>query len=141
MRAYFSQFGIVTRLRLSRNKKTGHSKHYAFIEFESEEVAEIVAETMDNYLLYGHILKCKVVPASQQHEKMWVGANRKYRVVPWAKINRLRHNRVKTGEQLERQRNRLLQREQKLREKLQDLGIEYDFSGYSGVVAQQQQQE
>jgi hypothetical protein len=26
---YFSQFGDVTRLRVSRNKKTGASKHYA----------------------------------------------------------------------------------------------------------------
>lgn len=59
MKAYFGQFGTVSRLRLSRNKKTGASKHYAFIEFAEEEVAKIVAETMDNYLLYGHILKCK----------------------------------------------------------------------------------
>ena len=33
MRGYFSQFGEVSRLRLSRNKKTGKSKHYAFVEF------------------------------------------------------------------------------------------------------------
>lgn len=131
MREYFSQFGAVTRLRLSRNKKTGHSKHYAFIEFESVEVAEVVAETMDNYLLFGHILKCKFVPEQQQHEKLWVGANRQFRPVPWAKINRIRHNRPKTEEQSQRQRQRLVGREQKLRSKLKDLGIEYDFAGYS----------
>ena len=58
MKSYFSQFGTVSRLRLSRNKKTGHSKHYAFIEFESRKVAEIVAETMNNYLLFNRLLKC-----------------------------------------------------------------------------------
>ncbi|KAF5015773.1 hypothetical protein F66182_12771, partial [Fusarium sp. NRRL 66182] len=58
MRAYFSQFGEISRLRLSRNRVTGRSKHYAFIEFASSVVAKIVAETMNNYLMYGHILKC-----------------------------------------------------------------------------------
>jgi nucleolar protein 15 len=58
MRAYFGQFGNVTRLRLSRNKKTGKSKHYAFVEFADAEVAKIVAETMHNYLLFGHLLQC-----------------------------------------------------------------------------------
>lgn len=59
LKNYFSQFGQVVRLRLSRNKKTGKSKHYAFIEFENREVADIVVECMDNYLLFGHILKCR----------------------------------------------------------------------------------
>ena len=37
MRSYFGQFGEVTRLRLSRNKKTGKSKHYAYVEFKHPE--------------------------------------------------------------------------------------------------------
>ncbi len=61
MRGYFSQFGEITRLRLSRNKKTGKSKHYAFIEFKHVEVAQVVVDTMDNYLLLGHILKCTLM--------------------------------------------------------------------------------
>ncbi len=32
--AFFSQFGKLTHVRLSRNKKTGHAKHYAFLEFQ-----------------------------------------------------------------------------------------------------------
>ena len=61
MKAYFSQFGNVTRLRLSRSLKTGASKHYAFVEFESTEVADIVAKTMDKYLMFGHIDRKSVV--------------------------------------------------------------------------------
>lgn len=94
MRSYFSQFGDVTRLRLSRNKKTGASKHYAFIEFEHASVAQIVSETMDNYLLHGHILQCKTVPPEQVHPKMWIGANRKYRPIPKGRIERMKHNAV-----------------------------------------------
>ena len=86
MRAYFSQFGPISRLRLSRNRTSGASKHYAFLEFVSGEVAQVVAATMDNYLLFGHILKCKLVPKEQVHEKLWVGANKRFKKVPWSKI-------------------------------------------------------
>ena len=86
MRSYFTQFGPISRLRLSRSRKTGRSKHYAFIEFESEEVAKIVAGTMDNYLMFGHILKCKLVPKENQHEGLWKGANKRFKAVPFNKI-------------------------------------------------------
>lgn len=82
MRLYFSQFGTITKLRLSRNRKTGHSKHFAFIEFESNEVARIVAETMDNYLMYGHILKCKYAPPHSLHPDTFKGANKRFRIKP-----------------------------------------------------------
>ncbi|KAF8626418.1 hypothetical protein AX17_006584 [Amanita inopinata Kibby_2008] len=95
LRGYFSQFGNVTRLRLSRNKKTGKSKHYAFIEFDSSSVAEIVAETMDNYLILGHILQCKVIPKDKVHPQLWIGANRKWRVVPRARVVKAAHNKKK----------------------------------------------
>jgi nucleolar protein 15 len=58
MKSYFSQFGTIESLRLSRSKKTGASKHYAFIKFKSLSVARIVAETMNNYLLSNRLLKC-----------------------------------------------------------------------------------
>lgn len=47
MRSYFSQFGPIRNLRVSRNKKTGKAKHFAFVEFEDASTAEIVAKTMD----------------------------------------------------------------------------------------------
>ncbi|KAI0378293.1 hypothetical protein F5Y04DRAFT_262346 [Hypomontagnella monticulosa] len=86
MRSYFSQFGQIEKLRMSRNKKTGASRHFAFIEFASAAVAEIVAKTMDNYLLFGRILKVKVVPKSQIHEDIWKGSNRRFKKVPWNKM-------------------------------------------------------
>ncbi|KAI0552751.1 RNA-binding domain-containing protein [Xylaria curta] len=86
MREYFTQFGQVNRIRMSRNKATGQSKHFAFIEFAELGVAEIVAKTMDNYLLAGHILKVKMVPKSQIHDKLWVGANKRFKKIPWNKM-------------------------------------------------------
>jgi nucleolar protein 15 len=82
MKKYFSQFGKVTQLRLSRNKKTGASKHYAFVEFQSQEVADIVARTMNNYLLFGHILKVHLIPTDQVHPDLFKGANQRFKVDP-----------------------------------------------------------
>lgn len=82
MKKYFSQFGTVRRLRLSRNKKTGASKHYAFVEFANSEVADIVAKTMHNYLMFGHILQCRVVPQEQVHPELFKGSNERFKVDP-----------------------------------------------------------
>lgn len=82
MKKYFTQFGKVNKLRLSRNKKTGASKHYAFVEFASTEVADIVARTMDNYLMFGHILKCKLIPEEQVHPDLFKGAGQRFKVDP-----------------------------------------------------------
>ncbi|KAF4982135.1 hypothetical protein FZEAL_2195 [Fusarium zealandicum] len=86
MRQYFEQFGPIVALRLSRNKKTGASKHYAFVKFAEAGTAEIVAKTMDNYLLFGHILKCRVMAKDQVHDDMFKGANRRFKKVPWNKM-------------------------------------------------------
>ncbi|KAM3564040.1 hypothetical protein MY1884_000938 [Beauveria asiatica] len=127
MRQYFSQFGPITRLRLSRNKKTGASKHFAFVEFEEQSTAEVVAKTMDNYLLFGHILKCQVVPKARVHDDLFKGANRRFKQVPWNKM---------AGKKLEKPRTESawelkVERENKKRAdkaaKLKALG--YDFEG------------
>ena len=39
--------------------QTGASKGYAFVEFQDHEVAKVVADTMNNYLMYERNLKCK----------------------------------------------------------------------------------
>ena len=80
---------------LNVSNQTGKPKHYAFIEFDSSSVAQIVAETMDNYLLMGHILTCKVIPKDQVHPELWVGANRKWRQVPRDRVARVIHNAVR----------------------------------------------
>ncbi|KAL1742598.1 hypothetical protein HDZ31DRAFT_65828 [Schizophyllum fasciatum] len=127
LKAYFTQFGDVTRLRVSRNKKTGKSKHYAFLEFDSSSVAQIVAETMDNYLLMGHILRCKVIPKDEVHPELWIGANRKYRAIPTVRINKLQHDKSRTEEEKQRVEKRLLKRQRQQQRKLAAAGIDYDM--------------
>jgi len=73
MLKYFSQFGRVTRMRLSRSKKTGGSKGYAYIEFKDESVAKIVAQTMNKYLLFEKTLVCEYIPKEKRHPKLFKG--------------------------------------------------------------------
>ena len=126
MRQYLSQFGPINKLRLSRSKKTGNSKHYAFVEFAEATTAEIVAKTMNNYLLFGHILKCKMIPKEQVHSSLFRGANHRFKKVPWNKM---------AGKELEKPRSeaqweKKVALEQKKRAqkaaKLKEMGYEFD---------------
>lgn len=130
LRAYFSQFGDVERLRVSRNKKTGNSKHYAFIEFSSREVAEIVVDTMNNYLLDGHLLQMAMIPEDEVNPNLWIGAERKFHRVPTDRIERVRRSRARNDKERESVNKKLLAREKARRKRLANLGIEYDFPGY-----------
>jgi nucleolar protein 15 len=78
----------------------------------SQSVAEIVADTMNNYLLMGHLLKCQVgytqsscsvkrytndqlIPQDQVHPKLWEGANKKFRALPRARLEKERQEKVR----------------------------------------------
>ena len=50
---------------------------------------------MDNYLLMGHILKSKFIPKSEVHPELWVGADKKFKKVPMARVSRVSHNKVR----------------------------------------------
>lgn len=128
MRGYFSQFGQVTRLRLSRNKTTGAPKHYGYIEFQHPEVAKIVAETMHNYLLFGHLIQCRLVPDTKLHPELFKGANRKFVKIPWRRMAQNQYN--KRGEKssdlaTELQEN--ARRIERVRQRCVQAGIDYDF--------------
>jgi nucleolar protein 15 len=126
LRAYFGQFGEITRLRVVRNKKTGASRHRAFIEFADAEVADIAARTMDKYLLFGHILTAKIVPPSQVHPDLFKGANRRFKVVPWNKMAGRQLERPLSESQWQAKIAKEEQRRAARAEKLKELGYEYE---------------
>lgn len=101
---------------------------------------------MDNYLLLGHILRCKVIPEDEVHPELWKGANKKWRRVPAARMDRLSHNKVwvlcfrcqfliehvplmqeRTDAEQEKVEKRLLKRQEARKRKIAAAGIDYDF--------------
>jgi nucleolar protein 15 len=67
IKSYFGQFGKVVRVRVARSKKTGEYRGYGFVEFGDKDVAQIAADTMNNYLMFNKVLKCHVIPAERVH--------------------------------------------------------------------------
>lgn len=126
MEAYFGQFGTIKRLRISRNKKTGKSRHFGFIEFESPEVAKIVADTMHNYLLFEHLLQVFVVPSEHVHPRIWKGFNYRYKPLDTIQIERERHDKERTLEEHKKLVDRVMKRDKKRRKKIEAAGIDYE---------------
>jgi len=124
MHSYFSQFGTITRLRLSRNRKTGKSKHFGWVEFTSKDVAEIVADTMDGYLIHPHRMVCKVVEVD---DKVWKGANKVFKTIPWRRINKDKLESKRTKEEWEGLAKKEDERNRKREERIKEMGIDYEF--------------
>jgi len=134
MRNFFSQFGEVTRVRVSRNAKTKRSKGYGFVEFRVPEVADVVAEAFNGYMMFGRTIVAKRIPKEKVHENTFLGSNRPLKDILRPKNNRREEMKAreapKSKEQNDRRITRLVARERRLREKLKESGVEYDFVGY-----------
>lgn len=79
---YFSQFGDIKQAKLARNKYTGNSRHYGFVEFVNKDDAVIAQETMNNYLIMGHLLKVSVLPKGKKIEKLFKYNRKIYQEAP-----------------------------------------------------------
>ena len=97
-------------------------------------MAKIVAETMDNYLMFGHILKCKVVPAGDVHESMWKGADKRFKKVPWNKVEG-RKLEVPVGREVwkKREEKETAKRAEKGKKMLETVGYAFVGTGLKSV--------
>merc|ERR1712080_515922 len=129
MRKFFGQFGTVTNLRLGRSKKRGRSCGFAFVEFKYREVATVVADTMNNYLMFDRILKCSLVPKERTSQAIFRGKIKQSR--PPAKVARMKakriHNAVKCEETVQKRQVRQMERVKKSMSMLKEAGIDYNF--------------
>lgn len=131
---FLNQFGNVIRCRVSRSKKTGRSRGYAFVEFVDHDVAKVVAETMSGYFLLEKRLVCHILPQDQVHELMFAKAKRIATKADIHKKARLEVNKQRSTDALKGITAKLVKREEMKRKKLAALGIDYDFPGYAAGV-------
>ena len=128
MKEFFGQFGTVTNVRLSRSKKTAKSKGYAFLQFQSVEVASIAAEAMDGYHMFGQKLVVKTLKKDDVHPEIFNGANRVFKRIPWREIEAKRHNKERDDEEEKTRGLRARRAAKKRTERIAAAGIEYVFS-------------
>ena len=134
LKKFFTQFGDVSKVRLSRSKKTARSKGYAFLEFGDKEIADIAVKTMKGYLMFGKQIDCHLVDTP--HKDTFKHGNREWNFVPNQLIFRNKKNleHEKTPEQRAARVTGLLEKEKEKRTRLKELGIDYEFSGYKALV-------
>ncbi|MCE0482406.1 MKI67 FHA domain-interacting nucleolar phosphoprotein [Datura stramonium] len=123
----FLQFGTIKRLRLARNKKTGKSKHFGFIEFESPEVAKVVMDIMHNhYLLFGTCCVCLYSPLKHASSQIAERCEPLSKPLDWVKIERKRQDKERTLEEHNKFVEGILKRDKKRRKRIEAAGIDYE---------------
>jgi nucleolar protein 15 len=137
MRNFFAQFGRITRLKMARSPKSRAARHYGFIEFADREVAKIVAKAMNNYMMFGHTLKCEFIPANRVHRNTFLNSA-KTPAFPAQKVAAMLYNGPRTAAQQKRRQQRSQARRNKVSRKLAEMGIKYDLQPYSETAAPEQ---
>ena len=134
LKKYFSQFGTITRIISPKSSKTGRSVGYAFIEFEDEETARIAAKTMNNYILFEKILKCSFVEDKKKYDRIFLKWKKKFEFKERYRIHCEKLAKKKSKEEIKEMIQGLLDREEKRREKMKELGIKYEYKGFKEIV-------
>lgn len=134
LRTFFSQFGDVTRVHVARSKKTLRSRGYAYVEFRYREVAQIAAETMNNYLMFGKILKTDILPAGakripRKYEKAFdSNGNETSTYKLWLKRMVSKSNGRVTKTKVVNRNNRALAKLKQLKQRYAETGVDYDVA-------------
>ena len=120
MKKFFNQFGEVKNVQLSRSTKFGNSRHYGWVQFETTEIAKVVAKAIDKYLLSEKLLACNVLPTSKVPKDLFVNivkGNRKF----------------KTKKPLTKKELifKLLRQEMKIINQLKDNNINYNWNSFN----------
>merc|ERR1711893_441242 len=133
LKEYFQQFGRVDKVKLARSSRTANSKGYAFILFKDGKVAEVAAKSMDKYLLFNCLLKCKAI-LNEEYVKFdeVFKVTYKNRDDAVRKITELNKKRLSEtgGKAKNQERNqhraetRLAKKEEAIQKKLAEAGIE-----------------
>ncbi|KAK0055876.1 MKI67 FHA domain-interacting nucleolar phosphoprotein [Biomphalaria pfeifferi] len=123
LQAYFSQFGKVLNVKVSRSTKNGHAKGYAFVKFKYAAVAKTVAETCHNYLFFNKLLKCQYRPLEEVHPRTFVS-------YPWKPdMKRKRqHNNGKSEGKLSTSLKVYTKKQEGKLKKLKEIGLDIKLS-------------
>jgi len=124
LKRFFTQFGDIKRLNLVRSRKTGNSQGRAYIQFNDPIVAQIVADTIDGYIMFSHVLKCVVVGEENYEKKFWDKVKRPREPPHKRHARKLLY--PKTSEQEASRRQRLSNKDRKRRNLIELTGVTYE---------------
>lgn len=134
LKKYFDQFGKITRYILPRSKISGRIKGYAFIEFESIDIADIASRTMNNFILFNKIIKCETVNDRSRYNSIFKRWKKQFKYFNRYKAFVVKRNKKKSYSEIKDQVKLMLEKENKKRQKLKDMNINYDFPGFNACL-------
>ncbi|KAL7671929.1 hypothetical protein ACOME3_006831 [Neoechinorhynchus agilis] len=121
--SYCSQFGSIRRLKMPRSKRTHRVRGYAFVEFDRLDVARVVVEAMNGYVMFERMLVCKIREMDDEERnrlfKCWDQFKRPKR----ARLMRWIHNRSKSPSKIEKYTQRRKKNIRRKMEQMKTLGI------------------
>jgi len=126
MKNYFSQFGEVTNINIPKSKRTGRARGFAFVEFMYPEVAKVVAETMNNYLMHKKILVAKYLPQVKSNTFSRCNKNSIPLTIKNRSIQRKKMDKPLDAKEEKLNKRLLIRRLNRVQNKLKSKGIEYD---------------
>jgi nucleolar protein 15 len=126
LKKFFEQFGQVTRVSVNRNPKTLRPRHFAFVEFEDQEIAATATEAMHGYIMFHKRLICRHVPVHLV--KTFKSRNDvTVRLNPNITKNIDAHKAALSVKKIKKIQARLQKKEELKHKKLQDLSVDYTF--------------
>lgn len=137
MRRFLQQYGGVSRLRISRSKKTGKVHGYAFAQFADPDAAEHVAEELHGTYLTNRVLQVKVVAPEKVHPNLWKGMKTS---ILQKKDEDMRingpivHYQPASEKTVEQRLLGYVDREREMNAKLKAAGIDYEFHGFENQL-------
>eukprot|EP00878_Enallax_costatus_P023022 GHUV01024469.1.p2 GENE.GHUV01024469.1~~GHUV01024469.1.p2 ORF type:complete len:101 (+),score=22.38 GHUV01024469.1:683-985(+) len=82
---------------------------------------------MDGYFMFKQKISCRVLRQSEVHPQLFKGANRKFKKVPWEKIEAERVNKDRTPEEQAKRVARVLKKDRKRSDNIASSGIDYQY--------------
>ena len=129
--------------RLRNNlDQTARSRGFAFVEFKFKEVAKIASDSMNGYMLYGKKMVTRVLEDDEgvkvktkkfkyiPYDKIFITEkNRVINFIDW-RVDNLTEKQEKEPKEIKREVRNLIKNEEKKRQKLKELNINYEFPGF-----------
>ena len=88
---------------------------------------------MNNYILFEKILKCSYVEDKTKYDRIFLKWKKKFEFKQRYKEHCEKMNKKKSNEEIKIFVQGLLDREEKRREKLKEMGIDYEYKGYKDI--------
>jgi len=132
MQRYFSQFGRVLDIKVVRSRKTAKPLGLAYVKFQYRGVARIVSQSMNGYLMFNKIMRCKYIKTAKVSEiMMFKNKFTTAKSCPGVLKHRFtvdEYNRKRTPDEDRKRQGRMAEKMMKKEKMLKAMGLNIDLN-------------